>query len=111
MIGALPLTLAVFQSSSGGPVRPRVSYQVAGRWSASTWRIASLDSSVDLGGERWVVAEKGRFLSGLALKFADVSSGGQAASVAGRAALVVLARSLWRSLRVNFHWNGDAICS
>ncbi len=49
-------------------------------------------------------------LSGLARKFAHVSrEGGQAASEVGWVS--VLARSLWRSSRVNFHWKGAAICS
>ena len=54
-------------------------------------------------------AEMLRRLSGLARKFAHVSRGGQAAREVGRVS--VLARSLWRSLRVSFHWNGAAICS
>ena len=31
--------------------------------------------------------------------------------MAGWVRVAVFARSLWRSWRVNFHWNGDAICS
>ena len=46
-------------------------------------------------------------LSGLARKFAHVSAAGHAASDW----VSVLASSLWRSSRVNFHWKGAAICS
>jgi hypothetical protein len=89
-------------------------------WTAASWAATPDDA---LAGRRPIDASDAeatrvltfgvsgrRSLSGLARKFAHVSrGGGQAAREVGRAS--VLARSLWRSSRVNFHWNGPAICS